>query len=408
MQSSLWLTRLQQDLEERQRINGYRVRKTFELDEAGTTSRFLVHDGRRLLNFSSNDYLGLAAHDSVKRATQDAIAKQGFGSTASHLVCGHHSLHEELERRIAEWLGRDRALVFSSGFMANVGTLTSIITDKDRVFLDRLSHASLIDGVRYSAAQFRRYPHLALSKLENLLSKSSGSSGQAFVATDGVFSMDGTVAPMDRLIELCSRYDAVPIMDDAHGFGVYGENGRGLIDVYGLSQGDLPIVIGTFGKAFGGAGAFVAGSELVIETLIQRARSYIYTTASPPSISAAAIESLNIIQQQPSLRQHLRSLSMLFREKLQALLSMKKAVAETENFKLIADEASPIQPLVLGSNELSLSMSDFLYDRGFIAQAIRPPTVPKGEARIRFTFTASHQQQDVLQLVEAISDWLQA
>lgn len=357
-----------------------------------------IVDGRTLLSFCSNDYLGLANHPELKLAAKDAIDKSGVGSGASHLVIGHHCQHEALECELAEFTGRDKALVFSSGYLANLALVSSLVGKGDIVLQDKLNHASLIDGGLLSGARFQRYLHNDVSSLDRYLAKhadqrasSNNHSAKSLVVTDGVFSMDGDVAPLDTLAQKCSEYDALLMVDDAHGFGVAGKEGRGTCEAFGLGQKDVPVLVGTFGKAFGTSGAFVAGSELLIDYLVQVARPYIYTTAMPPSIAAATRVSLQLIKKADQERATLSALIKYFRIE-----------AKTLGYKLV-DSSSPIQPLIIGSSEDALALSEFLLSQGILVTAIRPPTVPKDTARLRVTLSAGHDISHVEQLLDALS-----
>ncbi|MDG1293521.1 MAG: 8-amino-7-oxononanoate synthase [Pseudomonadales bacterium] len=292
-------------------------RQRFTLDTA--QGPLVQLKGQDYLNFSSNDYLGLANHPAVISAFQASAKQYGVGAGASHLVVGHQQPHEQLERAIAEFTGRERALLFSSGYMANLGVLKALLTKDDVIIQDKLNHASLIDGGLASGAQLLRYRHNDLDHLDQLLSKSASADNadkqtRKILAVDGVFSMDGDIAPLDALADICDMHNVALMVDDAHGFGVLGEQGGGCSEVFGLDQQRLPIVMGTLGKAFGVSGAFVAGSHELIETLIQYSRTYIYTTALPPACAAAALQSLSIIKAQPERRQHLQDLIAYFRK----------------------------------------------------------------------------------------------
>ncbi|MGP1609207.1 MAG: 8-amino-7-oxononanoate synthase, partial [Burkholderiales bacterium] len=355
----------------------------------------VVSNGRKMLAFCSNDYLGLANHPDVIAAFKQGLDTYGAGSGASHLVAGHSRAHHVLEEELAAFTGRSRALVFSSGFMANVGVLGALAAKQDHVFEDRLNHASLLDGGMNSGAVFRRYPHLDMTQLDTLLAKAS-SQGQRFIVSDGVFSMDGDVAPLAGLLATAERHHAVVMLDDAHGFGVLGGTGGGLAQAVGeqgcdTSEARLAILVGTFGKAFGTAGAFVAGSEELIETLIQFCRPYIYTTALPPALAVATRRSLQLVQQEDWRRWHLRALVNQFR-------------AGCAELKLtLTDSQTPIQGLLLGAADTALRVSRQLEERGILVSAIRPPTVPGGTARLRISFSALHTVAQVKLLLEALA-----
>jgi 8-amino-7-oxononanoate synthase len=346
-------------------------------------------DDRNVVNFCSNDYLGLSKNAKVVAAFKNAANDYGVGSGSAHLICGHSKAHHLLEEELAEFTGRERALLFSTGYMANLGAINALVGRGDFVFEDKLNHASLLDGGLSSGANFKRYPHADLSQLEKLLNNVSG---QKLIVTDGVFSMDGDVAPLRDLSDLAKQHDALLMVDDAHGFGVLGKTGGGLVKELNLTQNDVPILMGTLGKAFGTFGAFIVGSELLIETLIQSARTYIYTTALPPAIAEATRTSLKIVIEETWRR-----------EKLQALISyFKKSAAELDLPLMPSD--SPIQPLLLGDSFRATQMSQQLLEAGFLVSAIRPPTVPKNKARLRITFSALHEEKDVLRLLETLAN----
>ncbi len=347
-----------------------------------------IIDDKKIVNFCSNDYLGLSKNENVIAAFKKAADDYGVGSGSAHLICGHSKAHHLLEEELAEFAGRERALLFSTGYMANLGAINALVGRGDSVFEDKLNHASLLDGGLSSGATFKRYPHADLSQLEKLLIKASG---QKLIVTDGVFSMDGDVAPLRELANLAKKNDALLMVDDAHGFGVLGKTGGGLVEELNLTQNDVPILMGTLGKAFGTFGAFIAGSELLIETLIQSARTYIYTTALPPAIAEATRASLKIVIEETWRR-----------EKLQALISQFKSGAAESDLPLMPSD-SPIQPLLIGDSFRTTKMSQQLLDVGFLVSAIRPPTVPKNKARLRITFSALHEFDDVSRLLETLS-----
>ena len=346
-----------------------------------------IIDDKMVLNFCSNDYLGLAKNETVITAFKNAADIYGVGSGSAHLICGHSHEHHALEEELAEFTGRERALLFSTGYMANVGTINALVQRGDFVFEDKLNHASLLDGGLSSGANFKRYPHSDLERLEKLLSSSNG---QKLIVTDGVFSMDGDVAPLRKLAILAKQNAALLMVDDAHGFGVLGKTGGGLVEELNLTQDDVPILMGTLGKAFGTFGAFIAGSETLIETLIQSARTYIYTTALPPAIAEATRASLKIVIAETWRR-----------EKLQTLISQFKTGAAQLNLPLMPSN-SPIQPLLIGDSFRATQMSQQLLEVGFLVSAIRPPTVPKGKARLRITLSALHEADDVARLLETL------
>jgi len=343
-------------------------------------------DGRRMLAFCSNDYLGLANHPQVIAALKRGADTYGVGSGSAHLITGHSVAHQALEEALAGFTGRARALLFSSGYLANLGVISALTGRADQVFEDRLNHASLLDGARLSRARLRRYAHADPRALASMLDGDKA----RLIATDGVFSMDGDLAPVPELVPIARRADAWLLVDDAHGLGVLGEEGRGSLAHLGLGPEQVPILMGTLGKALGTAGAFVAGSRELIETLIQRARSYIYTTAPPPAIAVATQESLRIARCESWRREHLQMLIRRFR-----------AGAAELGLPLL-DSATPIQPLIAGTARQALSWSRRLEVFGILVSAIRPPTVPEGSTRLRITFSAAHTAEDVDRLLEAL------
>jgi 8-amino-7-oxononanoate synthase len=372
---------------ERQHLR--RRRRTVDAyPEKGSHTRVIV-DGRRLVDFSSNDYLGLAAHPALATAMAASAARCGAGSGASHLISGHGQEHAALEEELAAFTGRPRALLFSTGYMANLGVVTALAGRGESVLLDRLSHASLIDAGLLSGARFRRYPHCDVAAAGRLLAESTPQT--AVLATDGVFSMDGDIAPLVALSEAARAHEAWLVVDDAHGIGVLGANGRGAVEVAGLNCDEVPVLVGTLGKAFGSFGAFVAGTEDLIELLIQRARSYVYTTALPQPVAAATRAALRIAREESWRRERVLALTTRFR------------AAASQAGVPLADSATPIQPIPLGSSQAALAAQHALRDAGFWVVAIRTPTVPAGAERLRITLTAGHEESQVDALVEALS-----
>ena len=345
-------------------------------------------DGQPLLAFCSNDYLGLANHPQVIEAFAQGARQWGVGGGASHLVVGHSQPHHQLEEALAEFTGRPRALLMSSGYMANIGAVTALVGKGDTVLQDRLNHASLLDAGLLSGARFSRYLHNDPASLASRLAKATGNT---LVVTDGVFSMDGDLADLPALCAAAREQDAWVMVDDAHGFGCLGKNGGGIVEHFGLGVEEVPVLIGTLGKGFGTAGAFIAGSEALIETLIQFARPYIYTTSQPPAVACATLASLRLIRDEHWRRDHLQKLIALFRAGVQEL-----------GLELM-DSPSPIQPIVVGSSARALALSAALREQGILVTAIRPPTVPQGTARLRVTLSAEHSEDDVAQLVTALS-----
>lgn len=343
-------------------------------------------DGRTLVDFSSNDYLGLAHHPAIAAAMSECASRYGAGSGASHLVTGHGIEHARLEEELAAFTGRERALLFSTGYMANLGVIAALAGRAELVLLDRLSHASIIDGALLSGARFKRYPHVDASAAERMLEESSEAT--AVVATDGVFSMDGDVAPLPQLAKAAAAHKAWLVIDDAHGIGVLGKTGRGSAEE--LSADDAPVLVGTLGKALGSFGAFVAGSRELVEFLIQKARPYIYTTALPQPVAAATRKSLEIAQRESWRRERVLALTARFR----------KAAREAQ--LPLLDSNTPIQPVVLGSSEAALQAQRELHQAGFRVVAIRAPTVPQGSERLRVTLSAAHTEAQVDALVERL------
>jgi 8-amino-7-oxononanoate synthase len=345
-------------------------------------------DGRNVVNFCSNDYLGLANHSGVVNAFKAGVDRYGVGSGSAHLVCGHSAAHHALEEELAAFTGRDRALLFSTGYMANIGVISALLGRGDAVFEDRLNHASLLDGGLLSGARFKRYAHADVVDLGANLDKAQGNK---LIVTDGVFSMDGDFAPMDELAVTAKNHNAWLMVDDAHGLGVIGEQGGGILEYFGLSQQDVPVLMGTLGKGLGTFGAFVAGSDLLIETLIQKARTYIYTTAMPAAVAEATRVSLKIAIEENWRRDKLKQLSERFR-----------LGAEQLGLQVMPS-ASAIQPILIGDSQSAVDISNALLDAGFLVSAIRPPTVPQGSARLRVTFSALHQEQHVDRLLDALA-----
>ncbi|MEC4766298.1 8-amino-7-oxononanoate synthase [Halomonas sp. CUBES01] len=339
------------------------------------------------LDFAGNDYLGLAQEPRVQNAQAEGARRFGAGAGASHLVSGHLGTHEALEAALAEWTGRERALLFSTGYMANLGVLQSLADAHTAIFQDRLNHASLLDGATLSGARSRRYHHRDGDDLQRLLARSTAT--HKLVVSDGVFSMDGDVADIATLARVSREHSAWLMIDDAHGFGVLGENGRGCVE--GVTREDVPILVGTLGKALGTAGAFVAGDAALIEHITQFARSYVYTTAQPPGIAAATLEALSIVRQEPQRRQQLFEHIATFRREAQ-LLGLP-----------LTHSATPIQPLMLGSEARVMTWAATLEQHGISVGAIRPPTVPEGEARLRITLSARHTQADLRRLLEGLN-----
>lgn len=379
---------LQHELDARAAQGLLRRRRTLETPQ-GT---HIVVDGKPYLAFCSNDYLGLANHPRLIAALQQGAAAWGVGAGAAHLVAGHFAPHEALEQRLATFVGKPAALLFSTGFMANLGVVQALAGRGDTVFADKLNHASLNDAMQLARAEVRRYRHGDMAQLAQLLAQTR--SGRKLVITDAVFSMDGDIAPLPQLLALCERHDAWLLLDDAHGFGVLGEGGRGSLAHFGLDSPRI-ILMGTLGKAAGVSGAFVAAEQVVIDTLINHAHSYVYTTAAPPALAVALRESLSLIEQGDALRSHLRQLI----ERLRAGLGDLP-------WRLMPSPTA-IQPLLVGDTHLALQLSEGLRERGIWVAAIRPPTVPAGTARLRITLSAAHSEADVDQLIGALHELAQ-
>jgi len=350
----------------------------------------VVVDGQRLVNFCGNDYLGLSTHPALAQALARCAAVAGSGSGASHLVTGHGLEHERLEEDLAQFLGRPRALLFSTGYMANLAAITCLSERNSRVVMDRLSHASLIDAARLSGAQLKRFPHGDAAAAATFLQRSI-EPGADLLVTDGVFSMDGDLAPLPQLAAVARAADACLIVDDAHGLGVMGPTGRGSLEHFNLDSSSVPILVGTLGKALGCFGAFVAADGDYIEWLLQTARSYIYTTALPPPVAAAARAALAVAAAEGWRRERVLALAARLRQG-----AAQAGIA-------LAPSISPIQPVLLGSSERALAVSEQLFGCGFWVAAIRPPTVPRGSARLRITLSAAHTESQVDALIEALA-----
>lgn len=372
-------------LAERRAADLYRQRPLLESPQGPQ----VVVDGQPLLAFCNNDYLGLANHPEVIAAWRAGAERWGVGGGASHLVIGHSGPHHELELALAELTGRPRALLFSTGYMANLGAVTALVGQGDTVLQDRLNHASLLDAGLLSGARFSRYLHNDPASLASRLEKATGNT---LVVTDGVFSMDGDIADLPALASTARAKGAWLMVDDAHGFGPLGAHGAGIVEHYGLSLADVPVLVGTLGKAFGTAGAFVAGSEDLIEALVQFARPYIYTTSQPPALACATLKSLELLRTEHWRREHLASLIRQFRHG-----------AEQIGLQLM-DSFTPIQPILIGDAGRAVRLSQLLRERGIMVSAIRPPTVPAGSARLRVTLSAAHSEAQVQLLLSALAD----
>ena len=372
-------------LAERRAADLYRQRPLLESPQGPE----VVVDGQRLLAFCSNDYLGLANHPEVIAAWQAGAERWGVGGGASHLVVGHSTPHHEVEEAIAELTGRARALLFTTGYMANLGAITALVGQGDTVLQDRLNHASLLDGGLLSGARFSRYLHNDPASLASRLDKAVG---DTLVVTDGVFSMDGDLADLPALATVARPQGAWLMVDDAHGFGTLGANGGGIVEHFGLGIDQVPVLIGTLGKACGTAGAFVAGSDDLIEALVQFARPYIYTTSQPPALACATLKSLQLLRDERWRREHLGALIRQFRQGAQQI-----GLA-------LMDSPTAIQPILVGDAARTLMLSKMLRERGLLVTAIRPPTVAAGSARLRVTLSAAHSEAQVQLLLNALAE----
>ena len=385
LRKSMPFAELQNELNERAAQGLLRQRRTLNSPQ----SPHVVVDDKSYLSFCSNDYLGLANHPQLIAALQQGAQQWGVGAGAAHLVSGHFEPHHRLEQELAAFVGKPAALLFSTGYMANLGAVQALAGKGDTVFADRLNHASLNDAMLLSRAEVKRYRHNDMTQLAALLEQTK--TGRKLIITDAVFSMDGDLAPLPELLALCEQYDAWLLVDDAHGFGVLGEQGRGSLAHCGIASERI-IYMATLGKAAGVFGAFVAAERVVIDTLVNHARSYVYTTATPPALASAVLESLQLIGQGDALREHLRKL----------IVQLRSGLADLPWELMPSDTA--IQPLLIGGNQAALALSEGLRERGIRVAAIRPPTVPQGTARLRITLSAAHSESDVAQLIGALHE----
>ena len=376
---------LQAELDRRKVEGLLRQRRLLDSPQA----EYIVANGKNYLSFCSNDYLGLANHPSLIAAMQAAAGDSGVGSGASNLITGHHRYHDALEKKLAKFVDMPATLVFSTGYMANIGVISALMGRDDAVFCDKLNHACLNDGAILSRANFQRFAHNDVAALEKLLKSSTAK--QKLIAVDAVFSMDGDIAPIPDYLRLCEQYDAYLYVDDAHGFGVLGVHGKGCLSHFNIKSPRI-IMMATLGTAAGVAGAFVAAQQVVIDYLIQNARSYVYSTPAPPALSATLIQSVTLIEQGDDLRAH-----------LQRLIATLKANLKLKNWQLLPSDTA-VQPLIVGSNHAAVGLSEHLQKLGFLVPAIRPPTVPKNTARLRISLSAAHSEQDVIKLASALSD----
>jgi 8-amino-7-oxononanoate synthase len=379
------LATLQQELDKRKVDGLLRQRRLLDSPQA----EHIVANDRHFLSFCSNDYLGLANRPELIAAMQKAAGDSGVGSGASNLITGHHRYHDSLEKRLAEFVELPAALLFSTGYMANIGVIGALMDRHDAIFADKLNHACLNEGAYLSRAAFHRFPHNDVTALENLLKESKAK--HKLIAADAVFSMDGDIAPLPEYFALCEKYDAYLYIDDAHGFGVLGEHGKGSLNHFGLKSPRI-IMMATLGKAAGVAGAFVAGEKVVIDYLIQKANSYVYSTPAPPALSATLIESVRLIEAGDELRTHLNQ-----------LIALLKSTLQTKKWQLLPSDTA-VQPLIVGGNHEVLALSEFLQAKGILVPAIRPPTVPQHTGRLRISLSAAHSIEDVQKLVAAIHE----
>ena len=376
---------LQKELDQRTALGLLRQRRTLQSPQ----SPHIVVDGKSYLSFCSNDYLGLANHPRLVSALQQGAAQYGVGAGAAHLVSGHTHVHQQLELELAVFVGKPAALLFSTGYMANLGVVQALVGKGDSVFADKLNHASLNDAMQMSRASVKRYRHNDIAQLALLLEQTV--SGRKLIISDAVFSMDGDLASLPELLALCEQHDAWLLIDDAHGFGVLGDQGRGTLAHFNIASPRI-IYMATLGKAAGVFGAFVAAKQVVIDTLINHANSYVYTTATPPALSSALLESLRLITQGEEQRAHLQQLIARLRSGLRGL-----------PWRLMPS-TTPIQPVLVGDNQSALKLSAGLQERGIWVAAIRPPTVPQGTARLRITLSAAHSVTDVTRLIETLHE----
>ena len=390
MNESQLNARLAAELEEIAAAGLTRRRRVLE----SPCGRIVAVDGKKVLNFASNDYLGLADNRDIAQAMAEGAQAWGAGSGAAHLVSGHLAPHEALERALAAFTGFESTLTFSTGYLANLAVTPTFAGRGDAVFADKLNHASLIDAMQLAkanGADVQRYPHNDVAALERLLAKSTAKN--KLIVTDSVFSMDGDLAPLPLLYQLAERYDAWLVIDDAHAFGVLGPQGQGSLAHFGLPAAQRILLMGTLGKAAGVGGAFVAGSQLAIDTLLNKGRSYIFTTAAPPAMACALQKSLQLIRDGDALRKQLFARIAQLRDGLAGL-----------PWPLLPS-ATAIQPLIIGDNEATLALSRSLWEKGLWTPAIRPPTVPKGTARLRISVSAAHTEADIAQLVNTLKEF---
>lgn len=374
---------LQQELDKRKAEGLLRQRRLLDSPQA----EHIVANDKHFLSFCSNDYLGLANRPELIAAMQKAAGDSGVGSGASNLITGHHRYHDELEKRLAKFVEMPAALLFSTGYMANIGVIGALMGRHDAIFADKLNHACLNEGAYLSRAAFHRFPHNDVVALEKLLKESTAQ--HKLIAADAVFSMDGDIAPLAEYLALCEKYDAYLYIDDAHGFGVLGTHGKGSLSHLKLKSPRI-IMMATLGKAAGVAGAFVAGEKVVIDYLIQKANSYVYSTPAPPALSATLSESVRLIEQGDDLRAHLQSLIAYLKDNL-----------KTTKWQLMPSDTA-VQPLIVGGNHEVVALSEYLQAHGILVPAIRPPTVPVNTGRLRISLSAAHSLDDIKRLIDAL------
>ena len=375
---------LQNELTQRKADGLLRQRRLLDSPQA----EHIIANDKHFLSFCSNDYLGLANRPELIAAMQKAAGDSGVGSGASNLITGHHRYHDSLEKQLAKFVEMPAALLFSTGYMANIGVIGALMGRHDAIFADKLNHACLNEGAYLSRAAFHRFAHNDVAALEKLLKESTANHN--LIAADAVFSMDGDIAPLAEYLELCEKYNAYLYIDDAHGFGVLGEHGKGSLSYLNLKSPRI-IMMATLGKAAGVAGAFVAGEQVVIDYLIQKANSYVYSTPAPPALSATLSAAVTLIENGDDLRAHLR-----------LLITTLKANLDLKKWQLMPSDTA-VQPLVVGSNHAALALSERLQEQGILVPAIRPPTVPVNTARLRISLSAAHSVEDVLRLADAIN-----
>ncbi|MFC1478017.1 8-amino-7-oxononanoate synthase [Candidatus Margulisiibacteriota bacterium] len=364
-------------------------------------------NGQQLINFSSNNYLGLAMHPEVITAAKEALSEYGAGSGASRLICGTTPIHEQLERKLAEFKHTEAALVFPAGYMANVGTISAILDKNDAIVVDKLNHASIIDGARLSGAKIIVYPHRDTGKLNSTLNRHRKKYNRLLIVTDSLFSMDGDIAPLPEIVSLARHYDCLTMVDEAHATGVFGTNGEGLIEHFGLS-GQVDVVMGTLSKAIGSQGGYIAGTQMLIDYLVNKCRSFIYTTALPASACAAALKAIEIIEREPERRKRLWE-NIAEGTKMRELLKKNSSTGipacdYTDSSQQIEyQDMSQIVPIIIGDTEKTVKAAEKLYEAGFLVLPIRPPTVPEGTSRLRISISSEHTKEDIRRLVKVLN-----